>query len=143
MGKFTKSTTHNIEFDGDTVTVVLTRMKRKDAMKLMPFIQPPDADGKVKMIPFQDQMKMLDVAADILPKYITRVSGLMDLDTNVELDTKEASDRIVEEAYYMGLIGELIGEWVEASFLFEGGEKKLEESPESTSPESEIPESSE
>lgn len=143
MGKFTKSITRSYQFDGDEITIVINRMNRKDAMKLVPYVGQPDEEGNVKM-EFEDQMKMIDVVADFMPKYVTSIAGLPDAETNSQLSTEQAKERIFEESYYIGLIGEIVGDWTEASFMFETKAKddvvkKLDVPPSDTSPELETP----
>ena len=134
MSKFTKSITRSYQFDGDTVTVTMQRMKRKHAMKLLPFISEPDESGNVKMT-FQDQMEMLDVAAEFLPKYVNKIGGMRG-EAGEELTTEAAVELISEESYFMGLVGEIVGDWTEASFMFEADEKKSDALPVSDSQES-------
>ena len=69
MSRFTKNITKEFDFDGDNVTVTMKRLKRKDALKLMPYIGEPNEQGEVEMT-FNDQMEMIDVGGDMLKKYI-------------------------------------------------------------------------
>jgi len=133
MSKFTKSISREFEFEGDKVQVTMDRMKRKDAMKLMPYIGEPDAAGNVTM-KFKDQMEMVDSVGDLLPKYIKRISGL--IDDNGEDVTIET---VCEESYFLDLIGDMVGALMEGSFMSTKKEKKLEESSESTTEEQGIP----
>jgi len=136
MSKFTKSITRTFQFQGNEVMIVMDRMKRKDAMKLMPYIGEPtkDENGEtVVKMKFQDQMQMLDACGDMLPKYIKRINGLLDADGN-EID----KDTFCDESYFMELQGEAIQELMNASFMASADEKKSESAPSSTSQKSEI-----
>ena len=136
MSKFTKSIIRKFEFEDDLVEVTLERMKRKDAMKLMPFVGEPDEDGTVKMT-FSNQMEMLDMTGDLLPKYVKRISGLVDADgADVSVDT------MCDEAYFLDLIGKIVQELMESSFMTKAERKKSNASQEKDSQEQDTQESS-
>ena len=51
MGNFTKTIENIFHFDGDDILVRMYRLKRKDALKLMPFISRDDETGEVTFYP--------------------------------------------------------------------------------------------
>ena len=121
MGKFTRSFTRTFTFNGKPIMVTMERMKRKDAMRLMPYMGEPDESGKVKLS-FQNQMEMLDVAADLLPKYVKA------------FEYEDATlEEVLDEAFFIGLVGEIVSAWTEASFAFGDDEKKSDATPASDS----------
>ena len=128
MSKFTKNFTVIKEFDGDTITVNMSRMKRKDAMKLAPFMNKA-ADSDVATMTFEDNMQMVDAAADLLPKYINSITGLVIDGVEVTKDS-ELFKTMLEEIYFLELVSELISELVQNSFL--QNVKKSEALPENT-----------
>lgn len=127
---FIKEFTVTKEFEDEPYKVTMKRMKRKDALKLTPFMSEPDENGEVKLS-FQDKMDMLDVAADMLPKYITGI----EYNGEIHDSKSELATNIIEEAYFMALAGELIGELVDHSFTKD--KTKIKKPQPSTSAESE------
>lgn len=107
MSKFTKTVRRTFTCEGDEVVVVLKRLKRKDMMRLMPYMK-SEADGEA--IGAMDSLEMLDFSADLLPDYIVSMTGLLDEDGK-EL---EFSD-IAGEAYFMTLLSEICMALFEAS----------------------------
>lgn len=99
MSKFTKTVRRTFEFEDDEVVVVLRRLKRKDMMKLMPYMKGVE-DGE--SIGTMDSIQMLDFSADMLIDYVVSMTGLIDGDG----DEMNFSD-IAGEAYFMNLISEI------------------------------------
>lgn len=132
MSKFTKNFTVTKEFDGDTVIVNMSRMKRKDALKLAPYMN-KITDGDTTKLTFEDNMQMVDAAANLLPKYVNSITGLYIDETEVTKDSELFTD-MLEEVYFMELVSELIGDLVQNSFL--QNVKKSEALPGNTSVES-------
>lgn len=113
MSKFTKQINKTYEFDGDKVTITMKRLKRKDAIKLAPYMVEPDKDGKVSM-KFEDSLLFVDKACEVLSTHVTTMTGLFDSDS--EVITKEEVFGDGTETYFMSLISEVIGDLMEASF---------------------------
>lgn len=105
MSKFTQSVTKTFEFDGDKVTVVAKRIKRKHMMLVAPHSPEPGKN------PTQEQnLAMLDALAGAILEYITEFIGLTDEEGEV-LDFSV----VVEEAYFHELLAEICAWWFEAS----------------------------
>lgn len=121
MSKFTKQIKRTYQFEGDEITIIMGRLKRKDAIKLAPYMTEPDKDGIVKMR-FEDSMMFADVSCDILKKYISSMSGMVDADGH----TQSIDDIFGEEGgtYYMNLVAEVMGDLLDASFSSSDVEKK-------------------
>ena len=98
---YKKTFTISIPFDGEDVVFTLRRLKRKDVIKLMPYINMGE-DGEVNMS-LEDQIRMVDVAAGFVGEYIESVSPI-------------SPEDLLEEAYYLPLLGQVIGELVSHSF---------------------------
>lgn len=123
MSKFTKHFKRSFPFDGDTVEVTMTRLKRKDAIKLAPFMTEPDENGKVTMA-LEDSMKFADVASAVIMKNIITFTGLNDED-GIGLNVDDVFGEEAE-AYFMPLVSEIISDLMDASFVGTEDEKKLE-----------------
>ncbi len=48
MSKYTSKVTYKTEFEGDKIKASLSRLKRKDFLKMLPFMK-ADEDGKSTM----------------------------------------------------------------------------------------------
>jgi len=127
MSKFTKSFRVELDFEGDHLVLVMERMKRKDALKLVPYMGAPDADGTVN-ISFGDQITVMNVAADLLPKYVKSLTGLVDEDGEAM-----TIEMIVDEAYFLTLIGQILNHLMVKSFIGEAEVKKSNAQQENTS----------
>ncbi len=123
MSKFTKSITRTYQFEGDTVVVVMDRLKRKHALKLIPYMSEPDEDGKVIM-KLDESMDFMDVASDILAKHVTSITGL--LDGNGEIVPINAVIGEDGTSYFIELSTEIMADLMEASFMKQKDEKKSE-----------------
>jgi len=132
MSKFTKQFRTTYNFEGDVVNVTMTRLKRKDAIKLAPFMTEPDEDGKVTMA-LEDSMKFADAANVILVNCITEFEGLKDAGGNAL--SKEDVFGAESEAYFMSLTSEIISDLMDASFVGADDEKKSNEHHKDTSTE--------
>lgn len=136
MSKFTKSITRTYQFDGDTVVVTMARLKRKDALRLAPHISDPDEDGNVKMS-FGDSMEFVEVSSDVLLGYVSSFSGLVDdQGTPITIEDVCGED---SEVYFMGLISDMMGDLMKASFIGEDKAKKSGAKPAETSKVSPLP----
>ncbi len=124
MSKFTKQIKRSYSFQDDTVLVSMKRLKRKDAIKLAPFMSEPDEDGKVKMS-FESSLNFADKACEVLSKYTTSFEGLKEEDgTPLEVVDIFGEDG---STYFMELISEMMADLMEASFVGgEDTEKKLD-----------------
>jgi hypothetical protein len=123
MSKFTKQFTRTYEFDGDFVTVTMNRLKRKDAVKLAPFLPEPDSEGKY-IFNTQQGFEFMDKAGEILGKYVTHIEGLKDGEGVPVPRELLFGNEDEAEAYFMPLLGEMMGDLMEASFVSDEETKK-------------------
>lgn len=115
MGRFTPTFEHTEEFDGDTIKLRLRRLKRAQMQVLAPHMKTDDA-GETKMS-FADTLALLEAAEKVLPEAVESMSGLL-------IDGREvAISDIVEETYFMPLLGNLLRTLFEASTV-QGQEEK-------------------
>lgn len=119
MSGFTKTVSHEIEFDGDTVQLELRRLNRKDMTAFSEFIKEGD-DGK-HTVSIQDGMQLMKVAEEILPEYVVNMTGLKDASGN-----PLSLDDVLAETYFMELLGNIVGRLMEISFPGKEDEKKSE-----------------
>lgn len=133
MGNFTRTFSKTIEFDGDTISYTMKRLKRKKALDLAPYMTYDD-DGNLKMT-FEDQLKFVEVGATLLGDHLTEFSGLVVEGQEVQLNSTEFKE-IFEEAYFMPLISELFNDLMSESFMDNDDVGKSEEGPSGTSKDS-------
>jgi hypothetical protein len=104
MSNFTPLVTKEYEFDGDKVTVIFTRLKRKDMLSALPAFKKlndmdEDDDGAEKQEVIND---VLNGIADVIPDYVKTISGLVDADgDDVPIET------VAEEMYFMRLCAQI------------------------------------
>lgn len=115
MSKFTKTIVYQTTFEGDNVTVKMNRLKRAAMLKLSPHLPEPG-----EQIPAD----FIDAAAGILPEHVVEVVGLTDSEGG-ELGINE----IVEEAYFLRLLGEIVEQLFVQSNLSEDDEGNFDEQP--------------
>lgn len=119
MSNFTPSVKFSTEFDGDTVTMQLSRMKKKHVMELMPILLrhagkvTPESNDEI-VIDIVDMMKdesdVIDMASKFLPDYVNNFSGLSDAN-GAAIDLELAMD----QNYFQPLISEIIRELINIS----------------------------
>jgi len=127
MSRFTKTFTVTKEFDDDTITIVMERMKRTEALSLAPFFK-EDANGN-QMISFEDRPKMMDVMSEILPRCVKSFTGCKD-----EFGADMTFAEVLEEAYFISLVQEIINELFQHSYSSGVSSKKSEAPLPSTTP---------
>lgn len=128
MGNFTKAFTRTYEFDGDNISVEFTRLKRKDAMTLAPYITDGGEDVKVA---FKDQLEFLNAASEILPTCIVKFRGLT-IEGQLISELHEDFKLIFSEIYFMELLSDMLGDLMEASFLQSGERDDIKKPQENT-----------
>jgi len=98
MSNFTLTVKETLHFDGDTIAVEMERPKRSDMLAITPFLKQKDG---VTIIAVEDAGALLKLAAEILPSRLRKFKGL-----TIE-GRPAAFEDIVDEAYFLSLIGDL------------------------------------
>ncbi len=98
MSNFTPLVTKTYDFDGDKVTVIFARLKRKDMLAVLPAykrLNDADENSAEKAEAIND---ILNGIADSLPGYVKELTGLNDSKGNaITIET------VVDEMYFMKL----------------------------------------
>jgi hypothetical protein len=125
MSKYQRHHTKSIEFDGDTVVVQYTGMKRGHFQQLSARQDSSIVDdgGDVKLS-FGSQMEMLDVMSDIAQDCVVSVSGLYDSG-----GSPVPLEEIFSEAYFFGLVADIATSVIESSFLTKEDQQKIKKPP--------------
>lgn len=120
MSKYKKTIKADpLEFNGETVNATLRRIKRKDFMRVLPFLQQVAAlretgvkDDSGEAIALTG--KLLDELSEALPGYVVEFSGLVDDEgAAVTLET------VLEEAYFLPVAMHLAMQLVSTSAISE------------------------
>lgn len=99
-----------IEFDGDTVIFHAKRLLMEDMLTLAKHF-----DAAAGVMRFADPAAVCKIAADILPKYMTDIEGMVDKDgMPVPLETLLAA---AGEFYFAPLLGRIFVELVTISMV--------------------------
>lgn len=77
MSRFTPRVTFELEFEGDHITMSLSRLQRDAVQSLMPYIE-TDEDGQVKSMGFKSQLEFSAATIGFLPQYVHDFVGLKD-----------------------------------------------------------------
>ncbi len=100
MSNFTPLVTKTYEFDGDSVTVVFSRLKRKHMLKSSPLItelrKARQDDDEDKVLDITNEL--LNDVIDVMPEYVSNITGLTDSDGN-ELGVEVLAD----DSYFLRL----------------------------------------
>lgn len=119
MSNFTPLVQYSTEFDGDKLTMNLARLKRKDMLKLTPYVMDAETgEGKINMT------ELIDVASGFIHEYVSAFEGLTDARGNV-LKFQD----VVDEVYFMGLLSDIITKVFEISNITEADVKNSAEQP--------------
>lgn len=105
MSGYTQSVTESFEFDGDTITISMARIKRADLIKVGPHLPKPGEEADQ-----EKNLKVFEILAGIVGDYVKEFSGLKDNDGN-----SIAFDLVLDEAYFQDLLSEIIAWWFQAS----------------------------
>lgn len=97
-----------IEFDGDSITFTVNRLKVSDMAPLAKHFQ---ADGA--MLTFSSQLEVCSVAAETLPRYVLTVEGMTKADGSAM--TKDEFCAALPDFYFAELLGTLLTRLIEAS----------------------------
>ena len=130
MSNFTPLVEYKTTFDGDDITIQLSRLKRKHFLTIAPYItKDVDEEGNLEMS-FEDQAQFAEVMAQIIPECVKSFNGLV-MKTGEPLDINV----VVVEGYFQNLMGSIMAELLQISKPTEEEGKKLPpEQPESSSP---------
>jgi len=119
MSKYTPKLEKKIEFEGDTVSVVMTRLSYAHMGELTPYIVIAET-GKVS-VRFENKARLFEIAAKILGDVVEKFEGLKDTNGN-----PVGLAQVLREMYFMPIITALLTHLLENSFLKEAEEKKSE-----------------
>ena len=120
MSNFTPRIKNTFDFEGDTIKVVMSRLRRKHMVVLMPFMS---QDGLA--LEFTDVPAFLEAAAEVLSDCIVSFNGLTDADgTSITQESDLFEEEVLGGLYFMGLVQEMMGALLEASFIGEADEEK-------------------
>lgn len=108
MGSYTKVIKEVIEFDGDTIEVTLKPFKRKDMMKMMPYLGEPDSEGNYSLSQ-ENQITMIDKAGDLLKKYFIKLEGMTIEDEPVIVGDNENFNLLFDDFFFVGFLAQVFG----------------------------------
>ena len=121
MSNFTPQVTKEYEFDGDTVKVTFSRLKRKDMMATLPAMRKlsllrVNEDSEVTEEQTDVINTILDDLSDVVPNYITSIEGLTDTEGH-----PLGADIVMTDMYFMRLSALIIMDLIkESSLAMEG-----------------------
>ena len=121
MSSFTPLVKFEVQFENDTITMNLRRLKRKAMMKLTPYMT-KDGEGAL------DEIELMNVSADMLPEHVVDFKGLFTKNGMVI-----TIEEMCEEAFFITLQADIVGEIFKISSLQEEEAKNSQGRP-STSP---------
>lgn len=110
MSRFTKAFNFSVEFDGDTVTGSMTRMKRGDIAKFSRFLRGDDLTP-------DETFEAVTDGIPVLSEHVQSFSGLLDAD-GVAMEFKDT----VDESYFLELHLLMITELLTHSMVQQGQE---------------------
>lgn len=134
MARYTTKFPCTIEFDGDSLECQLRRMKRKHVALASPYMQRAH-NGDITMS-FDDQLKFLEVAAEVLEDCLVGISGLVIDDE--PFDKEKHLEIVLDDSYFLSLITDLFSNLMQQSFLSGDDQKKLLKNQDDTSNESQV-----
>ena len=119
MGNWNSSgvTLPPIEFDGDSITFVVSRLLMEDMLVIKKHI-----DVEKGVLRFNDPLELISLAKITLPKYIKSMSGLKD-SAGVEVPLETFLTACLPEVYFSALVGQLFADLLSVSSA-RGLEKK-------------------
>ena len=117
MSNFTPLVRHEYEFEGDTVVVEFSRLKRKHMLGAMPALKKlQDSQGADKEDDLNEAINdVLNSIVDVIPEYVVKLEGLSDAEGHaVDIET------VCSTFYFMKLIIQIAVGMLEASSGKEG-----------------------
>lgn len=105
MSNFTPTVPYETDFEGDTVTMQLSRLKKGALLKLAPHIKGElNKDGEIIM-EFEDQTELLTLLDETLIGAVNNFNGLKTGDgKHIPLE------EMVKEGYFMSLSADILGQ---------------------------------
>ena len=112
MSNFTPLVEKTYEFEGDTIKVLFSRLKREDMLSIMPDVQRRmSEDREIKNLATAN---ILNKLLGVLPKYIKEFEGLSDK------DGKAVTPEIVsDEMYFIELSTSIIMDIISESVVLD------------------------
>ena len=74
MSNFTPKVKFVTDFDGDTISMQLARLKRKHVAVIAPFMKGVDADGSA-VVEFSNQVEFSNAMMSVLPEVVSDFGG--------------------------------------------------------------------
>lgn len=144
MSSYTKRIAKKFEFDGDTVEVVMSRLKRKDALKLSPYMREEDESGEVKLT-LDEKFNMMDVGAYLVQKNVINLRGLFIEGEELvkmgnSITNEELWETVFSDVYFINLLSDLLNFLTEKSFMSKDKVKNSSRPSEDTSAATELTE---
>ena len=135
MSKYIPRVKHEIEFQGDTITMNMQRLSRSDVMSLAPHFstmatsgEGEDAEPTDLKLSFETQLEVNNLAAEWLPKYIHDFNGLYDSEkTPIPLST------VIEDSYFIALMNNIIHQLFKISMAQKEEKEEVKKLPQDTS----------
>lgn len=122
MSKYKRSWTWVTNFEGDTVKMELSGMKRKHLQRLSKYIATGN-DGGVNLS-FENQLEAFDAFAEVLPECVSNFRGLVDFDKHQPIPLAV----VLEDMYFINLVSEIIEQVMDASTMTTKEVKALKKS---------------
>ena len=107
MSKFTPTVKFEIEFDGDTISMDLRRLKNDHMIKLSQYFSPDSKD-----IGLTRTVKIIKEAKEVFTDCVINFQGLKDASGNLL-----SLDSIFDELYFTQIFDEILGKLIHISVL--------------------------
>lgn len=130
MSNFTPTVPFTTNFDGDTVSMDLARLKRKHVIIVAPFMKGVAKDGTA-VIEFGTELSYSNAMIKILPEVVFNFNGLVTADSTL-ISLEDA----INETYFSALIGAIMSKLFLISKPEEEEKDELKKSSSDTSEES-------
>lgn len=124
MGNFTSKFTKTFHFDGDEISVGFTRMKNKHFILIAPYLVLDDSEPKALRAGMLRSVKLVEESKQVLKECIIDIKGIKD-----SAGRELLLDDILEQAYFISLLDQMLGQLMDASVLRESDAKKSVEPP--------------
>jgi len=113
MSNFTPLVKQEFEFQGDSIKVTYSRLKRADMLKVLPLMKALEGDDTNQEV----INEILELLIETIPSYVKSFSGLTDAEGNdVKIET------VVDEFYFLPLAAQIALRMIKDSSATEGNE---------------------